>query len=230
MCAALGIGAPAGRDALRWTALGVLISQALPSSVGGDAYRIAAHGRREGYRAAARSVLHDRVNGLWVLAVLAVPGLALASALAPLALLVAAFVLGLPAAAWALARWPALAGEARAARTLLTSPPILATSAAIHAMTILAVATLAAGTAEGLWLPLALLAPFAMLAAALPVSFGGWGMREAVFVLAGQALAVPAADALAVSVAYGVLLLVGAAAGALAWILLPGAAPAESTS
>src|SRR5258706_4061149 len=68
---ALGLAGPAPRDAVRWMAFSVTLSQVLPSTVGGDAYRIAVLGRQEGVAAAARCVIHDRLSGLWVLAALA---------------------------------------------------------------------------------------------------------------------------------------------------------------
>jgi glycosyltransferase 2 family protein len=224
VCIALGFGAPAPRNALRWSALSVLLSQALPSSVGGDAYRIAALGKRTRYADAARSVIHDRVNGLWVLALIAAAGLTVilwsgsaSRELLAACLVMAGFVLIFPAATRTARRWP----DAAAAHRLLGSPLIVSTSIAIHAMTVAAVVVLALGTAQGQWWPMALLAPFAMLAAAVPISVAGWGVREAAFVVGAQSLGVPAADALAVSLAYGVMLIATGALGALAWAALP---------
>jgi uncharacterized membrane protein YbhN (UPF0104 family) len=60
-----------------------------------------------------------------------------------------------------------------------------------------------------------------MLAAAIPISLGGWGVREAALVLGAAAFAIPQSEALAVSVAYGLMLLATGALGTLLWAGLP---------
>lgn len=224
VCDTLALPAPEPRDALRWTALSVTFSQLLPSTVGGDAYRIGAFSAQRGWAAAARSVIHDRLNGLWVLGALAAAG-AVPTLWrggfngATIALLVAASagLLALPA----LVPLPGLSAESAAFRALLRNARLLYASLAIHAMTLAAFGALAAGLqpASPLWWQAALVAPAVLLGAALPVSLGGWGVREGGMVLALAPFGVAAGEALALSVAYGLMLALTGALGAAAWAL-----------
>jgi len=223
---ALGLAGPAPRDAVRWMAFSVTLSQVLPSTVGGDAYRIGALGRQEGLAAAARCVIHDRLSGLWVLAALAgaaaAATVAIAGSMPGMAAvggLVLAFVAAVPLAAWI-----GVHAEAKRLWRMVRSPAILAVSLGIHAMTVAAVAVLCIGLKPGspLWWQMALLTPAAMLAAAIPVSVGGWGVREAALVAGAAAFAIPQSDALAVSVAFGVMMLANGMIGALLWAAYPG--------
>jgi len=63
-----------------------------------------------------------------------------------------------------------------------------------------------------------LLMPTIMLAAALPVSIGGWGAREAGFVVGFSFLGVPASVAVATSIIIGLANFVSAGPGAVAWL------------
>src|SRR5258706_480842 len=152
------------------------------------------------------------------------------AALACLAFLVAP---GLPAlgglvlafaAAVPLAAWIGVHAEASRLWRMVRSPAILATSLGIHAMTLAAVAVLCMGLKPGapLWWQMALLTPAAMLAAAVPVSVGGWGVREAALVALAAAFAIPQSDALAVSIAFGVMMLANGVIGALLLAADPG--------
>lgn len=224
VCRALGVPAPEARDALRWTALGVTFSQALPSTVGGDAYRIGAFAAQRGWAAAARSVIHDRLSGMWVLGLLAAAGGAPALWLAGFgAQVVLAFLAGaaLLLAIPALVRFPGMASETQAFRALLRNGRLMYACLAIHGMTLGAFAVLSEGLQPGspLWWQAALVAPAVMLAAALPVSLGGWGVREGAMVFALGLFGTAAGEALALSVAYGLMLALTGALGALAWVL-----------
>ncbi len=237
VCRGVGMAEPEPRDALRWMALSVMLSQVLPSTVGGDAYRIGALARREGIAPAMRCVAVDRISGLWVLAALGtaacaaalsivgwMPGVAVPGAL------VLALAAALPAAALAarfrplqrFRAWQALGHEIATLWRVLRLSPVLLASIAIHGMTVSAVVALAMGLAPGtaLWWQMALLTPAAMVAAAIPVSLGGWGVREAALMAGSAAFAVPQGEALAVSVAFGLMLLASGALGALLWAVL----------
>jgi uncharacterized membrane protein YbhN (UPF0104 family) len=238
VCGALGLSGPQSRDALRWTALSVTLSQVLPSTVGGDAYRISALAAQAGFVAATRSVIQDRLGGVWVLAVLAaaasvitvwiagwVPGIVAigAAVLCFIAALPAAAGIGRHPAMQRLPRCRALASEAGRLWLVLRLRTVLLASLGIHFMTIAAVIVLCIGLkpASPLWWQMALLTPAAMLAAAIPISLGGWGVREAALVAGAAAFAIPQGEALAVSVAYGVMLLATGALGAVLWASLP---------
>ena len=64
-----------------------------------------------------------------------------------------------------------------------------------------------------------ILAPFPLLASTLPISFGGWGPREGVMIVALGIVGVPPSQGLAVSVSYGIALMVGSLPGGLVWLL-----------
>jgi hypothetical protein len=56
---------------------------------------------------------------------------------------------------------------------------------------------------------------------AVPISIGGWGLRELAVVSLLGAHGVPAERALLFSVCFGLALLIGSLPGALAWLLFP---------
>ncbi len=221
------------------------ISALLPGAVvGGDVYRALAL-RRDGQGAleAGLSVLLDRLSGLWMLwvlalvaaawglaqgagAALAVVGLAQVPAALVLALalvLVLAPALALGLGRWALRRAPQATWRQRLA-TLVGRPGArrqyveqMLVSTLVQLLSVAALACM--GRAVGVDLPYwayAVAAAPTFLMAALPVSFGGWGTREAAAVLSLAPFGVAAPAAAAASVLYGLLALLQGAAGALA--------------
>ena len=234
------LGADMGvRDAIRWYFQAIGLNALLPGAVvGGDLYRAVVL-RRAGQDAGASSwsVLLDRVSGLWMLC--AIGGLGAAASadtlgaalgLSP-ALLRGTALCG--TALWLVLPWclPALLRRGSGWRWLA---PLRAAAArpdfqrqlgwqvlASGAVQVLSAAALAAGgLALGIQLPPAAwawaIAPV-FLMAALPVSVGGWGTREAAAVaaLAPFGVAVPAA--VGTAMLYGVYGLVQGALGALAF-------------
>ena len=238
------------RDATRWYFQAIGLNALLPGAVlGGDVYRAVVL-RRAGQAtlASSWSVVLDRVSGLWMLCAIGGLGAALcADVLAPW--------LRLPAGAFAALM---LAGTALWLATPWTLPALLRRwgvrwlaplraaaqrpdfnrqmgwqALASAAVQLLSAAALAAGgLALGVQLPLAAWA-FAIapvfLMAALPVSVGGWGTREAATVAALAPFGVAAAAAVGVGVIYGLYALVQGAMGALAFGL-PGQSAREGAS
>ena len=238
------------RDATRWYFQAIGLNALLPGAVvGGDVYRAVVL-RRAGQDTAAASwsVVLDRVSGLWMLCAIGGLGAALcADVLAPW--------LRLPAGAFAALM---LAGTALWLATPWTLPALLRRwgvrwlaplraaaqrpdfnrqmgwqALASAAVQVLSAAALAGGgLALGVQLPLAAWA-FAIapvfLMAALPVSVGGWGTREAATVAALAPFGVAAAAAVGVGVIYGLYALVQGAMGALAFGL-PGQSAREGAS
>ena len=236
------LGAPvSARDACRWYFQAIGLNALLPGAVvGGDFYR-AVMLRRASHATATVlapgwSVVLDRVSGLWMLC--AIGGLgaaACADVLAPwLRLPAGAFAalmlagtllwLALPwALPWLLARsrggWlaPLRAAAARPDWRRQLVWQALA-SAAVQVLSALALA--GGGLALGVALPAAVwawaIAPV-FLMAALPVSVGGWGTREAAAVAALAPFGVAASAAVGVGVVYGVYGLAQGALGALAF-------------
>ena len=238
------------RDATRWYFQAIGLNALLPGAVlGGDVYR-AVLLRRAGQDtlASSWSVVLDRVSGLWMLCAIGGIGAALyADVLAPwLRLPAGVFTLLMLAgtALWLMLPWvlPALLryGGVRwlaPLRAAAERPDFnrqmgwqALASAAVQVLSAAALA--GGGLALGVQLPLAAWA-FAIapvfLMAALPVSVGGWGTREAATVAALAPFGVAAAAAVGVGVIYGLYALVQGAMGALAFGL-PGQSAREGAS
>lgn len=62
------------------------------------------------------------------------------------------------------------------------------------------------------------LAPFPLLSSLLPISIGGWGVREGAMVAAFSLIAVPATKTLSVSIMFGIISLIVALPGSLVWL------------
>ena len=238
------------RDASRWYFQAIGLNALLPGAVlGGDLYRAVVL-RRAGQAtlASSWSVVLDRVSGLWMLCAIGGLGAALcANVLAPwLRLPAGVFTLLMLAgtALWLMLPWvlPALLryGGVRwlaPLRAAAERPDFnrqmgwqALASAAVQVLSAAALA--GGGLALGVQLPLAAWA-FAIapvfLMAALPVSVGGWGTREAATVAALAPFGVAAAAAVGVGVIYGLYALVQGAMGALAFGL-PGQSAREGAS
>ena len=229
-------------DALRWYFQAIGLNALLPGAVvGGDVYRAVVLQRSgQGKAAASLSVLLDRFSGLWMLCAIGAIGAALsASALAPvlrisplaLQILMVLGVIVWIALPWLLLWW---LGQRQAASLPAWLQPLLQAAArpdfnrqmlvqagSSALVQLLSAAALAlGGLALGIQLDLAAWA-FAMapifLMAALPVSVGGWGTREAASAAALAPFGVPAALAVGVGLIYGVYALVQGALGAVAF-------------
>ncbi len=207
--------------------LGTFFNQTLSSTIGGDAvrvWRLKAAGVT--LPRAAGGVALERLAGLLTLGVLAAAALPVASgpALAALWILVGCsatmavlIVLGV--------RLGAVDSPLRRImedthRVLLSwrGSGVLALSILIHLSGAFALWSVAAGVGLSVpLLPCLVLVPPAMLVATLPISLGGWGVREGVLVAAFGMIGVSADAALAVSVAFGVLVMASGAVGLVVW-------------
>ena len=236
------LGAEVGwLDACRWYFQAMGLNALLPGAVvGGDLYRAMAL-RRTGQDTAAAgwSVVLDRVSGLWMLCAMGGLGAAAcadvlapwlrlpAGAFAMLTLAATLLWLALPWALPLLLRWsPArLQGGWLVPLRLAVARPHfrrlwVGQALASAAVQVLSAAALAAGgMALGVVLPEPVwawaMAPV-FLMAALPLSVGGWGTREAAAVAALAPFGVAAPAAVGVGMIYGLYGLVQGALGALA--------------
>jgi uncharacterized membrane protein YbhN (UPF0104 family) len=220
------------------------LNQVLPGGVVGDVSRALRHrgasadDSRE-RRSAIHAVLLERVSGQVVMSAVAVgsAALLLAGSGAPPAAWIGAGVVAamlIAVAAAALRRgsgagWRAwFAADARAALGGSALPVQLASSLLVVA-TYLAtwlLAALAVGSAVPAGLLLTIAAPV-LVAMLLPVSVAGWGLREGAAAALGGVVGVGSGDGsvevVAISVAYGVLVLAGSLPGAvLIWLSPPG--------
>ncbi|MFV0679948.1 lysylphosphatidylglycerol synthase transmembrane domain-containing protein [Ottowia sp.] len=228
------------RDACRWYFQAIGLNVLLPGAVvGGDIYRAVVL-RRAGQDtlASSWSVVLDRVSGLWML--LALGGLgaaACAPQLAPLlhmpsdmlaAVVLAGTALWL-ALPWCLPlvlrRWSAGWAWLKPLQAMAERPDFSAQvgwqAAASAGVQVLSAAALAAGALSlGIQQPVQVwafvVAPI-FLMAALPVSVGGWGTREAAAVMALAPFGVASAAAVGAALLYGLFALAQGALGALAF-------------
>src|SRR5262245_531614 len=194
------------------------------------------------WRTAVTSVVIDRAVGVGLLIVLGFVVLLLPSGLTALGgyrdvvlivygALILAGALGLllapkiasPLARWRYSRWFAtLAADVHRVVFGSKGPVVLSIGCLIEAFTIVVVWSL--GRAQGLALPL----PDAMVlfvvmvgVVAVPISVGGWGLRELAVVSLLGAHGVAPEKALLFSVCFGLALAIGSLPGGLAWILFP---------
>jgi uncharacterized membrane protein YbhN (UPF0104 family) len=222
--------------------VGLFFAQVLPN-VAGEGVRAWLLVRLgSNWRTALTSVVIDRGVGVGLLIVLGFVALLLPSGLTALAgyrdavlvvygALILAGALGLllapkivsPLARWRYSRWFAMLA-ADVYRVLLGSkgPVILSIGCLIHAFTIVVVWLV--GWAQGLALPLPdAVVLFAVMTGAVvvPISIGGWGLRELAVVSLLATHGVAPERALLFSVCFGLAQAVGSLPGALAWLLYP---------
>jgi len=217
----------------------LLIGQVLPSSVGGDVARTVLLSRSTGAAAAARSVICDRLLGFAALALLVVPTIpvmakmigsvtpflrlticALGIMTAVALVLAYSLTYGLP---WIGRRLTTVAGDLRI--TLRSGKIGLVAMALGIGSSLLAVLLIyIIGSAIGAdlrALDCLVLVPPVLLVSALPISLGGWGVREGALVAAFSLVHADPAAVAATSVMFGLTTpLVGGIAAAIA--LLPG--------
>jgi uncharacterized membrane protein YbhN (UPF0104 family) len=225
---------------VRHSLTALMVNQALPGTVGGDAYRILGGVRNGiGWRMAVSGVIADRACGLLGLVAVALCGLAAFAGLDGDGVLTAGLVAvegGLLAgiglfllAHRSPSRWVPgplkgvlqMSADAWAvARRPGPAGGLLAASVANHLIFLWVLHLFARAMGMGLdvWVFFVVAAPV-LLVAQIPVSIAGWGVREgaaaAAFALAG----VPAEQAVSLAVATGLVqLLSGLAAGGLATI------------
>jgi len=244
---ALTLQIPWGQS-LHWTMIGHFFNQVVPSSIGGDVMRGLLAGRWTGdMPGAVTSIALERIVGFMALLALIVIGqplliarlndlslswLALIFALGALCIILLPFVVGpflerhFPGRAVNVVR-----RFCNDARRLIASPMlaslVLLGAFVMHGSTLLLTATIANQLgAHVSFLDVLLVMPTIMLVASLPISIGGWGVREAGLAVGFTALGQPASVAVATSIVIGVGGFISALPGAVAWGLL--AAPEAS--
>ncbi len=238
----LGLAAPRGQLLAAYFR-GIAANTVLPgATLGGDTLRTLQL-QRLGHplAASAASVALDRMSGLWVLVVLslsATAGAQMAGLLPPallplpplLTLALALAVLAAPTFFWLASRaWHVhLPGPLERALAALHDRPAplrhlvaqFAWSTGVQGFSILAFAL--AGRAVGLDLPLwlyVIVAGPVFVLAALPVSIGGWGTREAAAAVTLGHFGASADLAIAAALLYGIFAAMQGAVGALSLLI-----------
>lgn len=225
--ARLGVALPL-RTAVGEYYLGILLNQLLPGGVAGDVSRAWRHARAEATTGpAVRAVILERGSAQVVMTLTAVVSV-LWLPWAPLSLragaaVVCLLVLGL-GLAWLGRPRPAASGSLAArlwtdAHRAVLEPEALVPQAASAVLVVASYIAvfLVAGLAVGTEVPIGTLLPLVapvLMTMLVPVTIAGWGIREAAAAgLWGLAGLTPE-DGAAISVAYGLLVLVSSAPGA----------------
>lgn len=236
------IGAPVERArALRLTLIGQFFNQTLPSAIGGDAVR-AWLASREGVPLgkAISGVFADRLVALLLLVAIVgatlpafyarVPDAGLRTASIVLVAATAAGVAALitlgPSVTALLQRhrWTRpLADLANDLRAVLIAVPagalVIAMAIVVHLGVIASVWLVARALALDVsLLDCLVLVPPIVLVTTLPISIAGWGVRESATVLGFGFIGVAAADALALSVVFGLVQIVIGLPGGIVWL------------
>lgn len=226
-------------DALRATMAGIFLGQALPGAVGADLVR-GWMTARLGFRVSViiLALVMDRMAALLGVVILMLAGLPHLSGLAPpgvqplVLAAAAAMILGtvvlffadrLPLPGWlrhrAVESLCDLAAGMRRRLTVSDGCGTLAYSIGVHFCTIAATALFA----RALGITVSLLdclavVPFSIVAASLPISLAGWGVREGAMVTGFALLGLSAADGVALSLLIGASVLIMALPGAWVWL------------
>ena len=227
-------------SALRFVWIGTFFSQVLPASVGGDIVRMWLFWRRTGSRRLAiHSVALERMVMVMVLLLLVLavqPGLAARGV--PLAIVVSAVVVltamiavlsvlllsrRLLAAHDRSRLLRALSNVAQDVRSVFASAPRAVALCGLSLAAYLNIAIAAWLIARALGLQISVvdsivLAPVVVLAATLPISVGGWGVRESAAISLFGLVGVSGHDALALSVLLGLASIAISIPGALLWL------------
>jgi glycosyltransferase 2 family protein len=209
--------------------LATFLNQVLPGGVVGDAGRAWRHARRaDATGPAVHAVIIERASGQLAMVLVAglalfqlpqlfahVPPVAVFAALA-LALLVLGLLFASRARALARFRHDLIRGllvPSVLPLQLVTSLTVVATYVAVGVF-----AARAIGIDTGV-VPLLGLMPLMLLAMLVPFSVSGWGFREAAAALLWPLAGLPAADGVAIAVAYGLVIFAASLPGAvvLAW-------------
>lgn len=227
--------------ALRYLWIGVFFNQALPSSIGGDAVRGYYLCKNEDYSIseATIGVLLDRVIGLLglVLLVIFTIPLIFESIVTPLTkwTILAIIIAALLAIIMSLiidlipnkfSQWKIMNGlvkfSSKGREVLFSFYGMLSIilSLIIHLTFVFAAWLLAYGMGLDISLTgMLLIVPITNLLIALPISIAGWGIREGLFIAGLGYLNVSSDAALALSILYGLLMLVVSLPGLIDWIL-----------
>ncbi len=226
---------------LRIVFIGYFFNQTLPSSVGGDALRIWC-ARRAGVSlgGALRSVLVDR--GMTLVALLLMTAASLpwlyplvtepAARWAIVVVIVAGLsgfcaFLALKFVPLAWTRWravQALCSTAALARAVMSRPRLAIAAIAFSMLSFCGFALMIYTIAAGMHIAVSLrdcllLMPLVILVTTVPISIAGWGLRESAMVAVFAFVQVPGSAAFAMSVLFGLALIVTSLPGAVIWWL-----------
>ncbi len=221
--------------------IGIFFNQTLPSSVGGDAFRIYL-GRKEGLplTAAINGVMLERVATLTGLILLVVvtqplllsrigdqPATIVFPVLAVLAVIGIALLMLLDRLPERFQKHKLIQGVAKLAtdtKKLFLSPgrAILAVGLGVTGNILIALATFCLGQSIGVEVSVVdclVLMPPVILITTIPISIAGWGLRESAMVAIFGFISIVQEDAIALSLLFGLVNAVVSLPGGLLWLL-----------
>lgn len=229
----LGAAIPLGRAVAEYYLAG-LVNMLLPGGVAGDVMRtVRATGESAPIRAVLRSVVLERLSGQAAFFVMAAGGVTVwvAAGTGRLPDGVAGALIALPAGIGLLAAtafaagrfgprrvrdalagiWPDV-GRAFGSAGAFSAQAVASLSIAASYVAVFALASAATGAALP-WPAIAGLIPLALLSMLVPVTAGGWGVREGAAALLWPLAGLPAEAGIAAAVLYGAIVTVGALPG-----------------
>lgn len=234
-CVAFG-SALAAFDIFKASYCGFFVNQFTPTGIGGDAYKIVVLGKKIGWKKATFLILLDRISGFVYLVLFGAlvfvfgtifssfPANTLAISIGTLTILVAMFgIMGfLPErfsvsriVSWATGLLKSVPGyQLSIAIRCLTSVKICAISITFYLLSIFALlACFFAANATSSWLNLFFLSTLILCLAAVPISFGPWGLRETSAIAVSGQFSLAPEIALVASIAFGLSLIVASIPG-----------------
>ncbi len=224
--------------------IGNFFNQILPSNVGGDAVRIwRLHQRGSHLGRSVGSVMLDRIVAIIALALLVLATVPLATRIIRDDVILTFFGIFIVAVFGGLAMllWldraiyfvhrilpdrvtAAISALARDARTVLLKPShtvrVILLALINHLLVIFMLMALAHGIGvEARFGDFLVLIPPVLAASVLPISFAGWGVREGAMIAMLGAVGIGANEALSLSVAMGLVAMVGSLPGGAIWLV-----------
>ncbi len=228
-------------SSLRMILMTVLVNQSVPSNLGGDAYRVVATSQSGmPWKRATLAAIADRLIALLALALVVLFGVLARLDSTGLenqkliAIIGTCLIVGGTLAVWMFfrSRFAArLAGGIETLQRLITAfgellhkPAqalyLVGLSIIVHCVTIAAMSIVAVNVGLKIPLfPLLGICALGLLISRLPVSLGGWGVREGTLVLGFAPFGISREAALAASITYGLTELAAAIIGGIIWVV-----------
>ncbi len=236
----LGVKLPYG-DAIRLTLISYFFNQTLPSTVGGDAFRVwGAYRRGVSIHDAVSSVIVDRIIALASLLILIAAGLPwltdlfqspstlwilcslVAASIIGIVLLLLSNRLGSLLSRWRLGR--VFMSVVVCARVVFLNIRVAISVTVLSIFSYVIISFMVYFLARGMLIDLEfkhslLLMPLIILLTILPVSIAGWGVREGAMIMLLGLVGIPSEQALALSILVGIVALVSGLPGGLIWLI-----------
>ena len=229
-------------SAIRITFISQFFNQILPSTVGGDGVRIWLHHKTgSSFRQSVHSVISDRALAIVMLLIFILAGFFMQSEVLgdSLTRWVADYIALGSLACFATFLWIAtplcrkfgkfllvreIAEMSQVIKKILFNSrkvlPIMFLSGLNHSLSIIGLMVLSNALGQTInWSAFFVLVPLVLLLSMIPLSIGGWGVREGVMVAAFSFVGMPSEGALSLSLAFGLVITLVSLPGGLFWLI-----------